>query len=52
MEFLTRGKALRFEIKISLWSSYVINRIHSYIELNMYKVAIISLMQCKKVVRK
>jgi hypothetical protein len=52
MEFLIGGRALRVEIKICLWSSYVINDFDSYIELNMYKVAVISLRQCTKVVGK
>jgi hypothetical protein len=45
-------RALRFEIKISLRSAYGINEFDSFIELNMYTVAVISLLQCKKFVRK
>jgi hypothetical protein len=52
MVFLTGESALHVEMKICLRMFYVIKAFDSYIELNMYKVSVISLIQCKKFVRK
>jgi hypothetical protein len=46
------GRELRYEKKEFSQDSCVTNEFGSYIEINMYKVAVISLMQCKKVVWK
>ena len=52
MEFLTGGRAVHGEIKICLQSSYVINDFGSYVQPSMYKVPVISLIKCKKILRK
>jgi len=46
------GRTLHFEKKSCLRSSCVINDTDSCIAVRMYRVAVISLMQCKKVVMK